>query len=61
MSKTRIVSLNFNHSFGYNLCFKLPNEKCDPTLNIYFVRKFQWFKKTQFDLKDSGRLQFLTF
>ncbi len=59
MTKTQIASYNFNHSFGCNLWFKLPNEKCDPTLNIYFVRNFQWFKKkTQFDLKIRDALKF---
>jgi len=29
----------------YNSCFNFSNEECDPTLNIYISKTFQWFKK----------------
>jgi len=32
-------------SFGHNLCFKSSNEQCEPILNIYVPRSFQWYKK----------------
>ncbi len=36
---------NANLSFGHNLCFRYPNGSCDPILNIYVQRSFQWYKK----------------
>jgi hypothetical protein len=27
------------------LCFKCPNEQCEPILDIYVPRAFQWYKK----------------
>ncbi len=32
-------------SFGHNLCFRCPNEQCEPILNIYASRAFQWYKE----------------
>ncbi len=32
-------------SFGHNLCFKYPNGSCEPILDIYVPRDFQWCKK----------------
>jgi len=32
-------------SFGHNLCFRCPNEQCEPILNIYIPRSFQWYKE----------------
>jgi hypothetical protein len=32
-------------SFGHNLCFRCPNEKCEPILDIYVPRAFQWYKE----------------
>ncbi len=35
-------------SFGHNLCFTYPNGwfgSCDPILNIYVLRAFQWYKE----------------
>jgi len=32
-------------SFGHNLCFRCPNEQCEPILDIYVPRAFQWYKK----------------
>jgi hypothetical protein len=31
-------------SFGHNLCFKCPNGSCEPILDIYVPRDFQWYK-----------------
>jgi hypothetical protein len=32
-------------SFGHNLRFRCPNEQCEPTLNIYILRAFQWYEE----------------
>jgi len=32
-------------SFGHNLCFRYSNEPCEPILNIYALRAFQWYKE----------------
>jgi len=32
-------------SFGHNLCFRCPNEQCDPILDIYISRAFHWYKE----------------
>jgi len=32
-------------SFGHNLCFGCLNEQCEPILDIYAPRAFQWYKK----------------
>ncbi len=32
-------------TFGHNLCFKCPNEQCEPILDIYVLRAFQWYKE----------------
>jgi len=32
-------------SFGHNLCFRHPNEQCEPILEIYISRAFQWYKE----------------
>jgi hypothetical protein len=31
-------------SFGHNLCFRSPNEQCEPILDIYASRAFHWYK-----------------
>jgi hypothetical protein len=41
----QISSLTPDHSFGHNFCFKCPNEQCEPILDIYVPRAFQWYKK----------------
>jgi hypothetical protein len=41
---SQIVKLTFDPSFGHNLCFRCPNGSCDPTLDIYVPRAFQWYK-----------------
>ncbi len=32
-------------SFGHNLCFRCPNEQCEPILDIYVRKDFQWYKE----------------
>jgi hypothetical protein len=32
-------------SFGHNLCFRCPNEQCEPILDIYALRAFHWYKE----------------
>jgi len=43
--RSQTSSLTPGPSFGHNLCFKCPNEQCEPILNIYVPRSFQWYKK----------------
>jgi len=31
--------------FGHNLCFRCPNEQCEPILDIYDSRAFHWYKE----------------
>ncbi len=31
--------------FNHNLCFKCPNGSCEPILDIYILRAFQWYKE----------------
>jgi hypothetical protein len=42
---SRIGNLTPGPSFGHNLCFKCPNGSCEPILDIYVPRHFQWYKK----------------
>jgi hypothetical protein len=39
------ASLTSDLSFGHNLCFRCPNEQCEPILDIYVPRSFQWYKE----------------
>jgi hypothetical protein len=41
---SQIANLTLDPSFGHNLCFNYPNGSCEPILNIYFPRNFQWYK-----------------
>ncbi len=41
----QIVSLTPGLSFGHNLCFKCPNGRCEPILNIYTSITFQGYKQ----------------
>jgi hypothetical protein len=41
----QIGNLIPNPSFGHNLCFKCSNESCEPILDIYVSRTFQWYKE----------------
>ncbi len=38
-------NLTPDRAFGHNLCFRCPNEQCEPILDIYVPRAFQWYKK----------------
>jgi len=42
---SQIGSLTPGPSFGHNLCFRYLNEQCEPILDIYISRAFQWYKK----------------
>jgi hypothetical protein len=42
---SQIDNLSFDPSFGYNLCFRCPNEQCEPILDIYVWKAFQWYKE----------------
>jgi hypothetical protein len=42
---SQIGSLTPSPSFGHNLCFRCPNEQCEPILNINVPRAFQWYNK----------------
>jgi len=44
MVKNQIANLIPGLSFGYNLCAKCPNGSCEPVLDIYILRAFQWYK-----------------
>jgi hypothetical protein len=41
----QIDNLIHGPSFGHNLCFKNPNGSCEPILDIYVLKYFQWYKK----------------
>jgi hypothetical protein len=38
-----IHNLTISPSFGHNLCFKYPNGECEPILDIYGPKDFQWY------------------
>jgi hypothetical protein len=42
---SQIGNLILGLSFGHNLCFKYPNGLCEPILDIYFPRAFQYYKE----------------
>ncbi len=41
---SQIGNLIPNLSFGHNLCLKYPNGSCEPILDIYVSKDFQWYK-----------------
>jgi len=43
--RSQTGSLTLGPSFGHNLCFRYPNEQCEPILDIYILRDFQWYKE----------------
>jgi hypothetical protein len=45
MDKSQIGTLILDFVFGHNLCFKYSNGSCEPILDIYVSRAFQWYKK----------------
>jgi hypothetical protein len=38
-------NLTFDLSFGHNLCSIQPNGSCEPILNVYVLKDFQWYTK----------------
>jgi hypothetical protein len=42
---SQTASLTPGPSFGHNLCFGCPNEKCEPILDIYVLRAFEWYQE----------------
>jgi hypothetical protein len=48
-------------SFGYNLCFRCPNEQCEPILDIYVSRAFHWYKERHKPLRFDPSNQSLKF
>jgi hypothetical protein len=45
MVRSQIVKLIFGPCFGHNLCFNYPDGSCEPILDIYILKKNQWYKK----------------
>ncbi len=56
MIESQIDNLTPDFSFGYNLCFRYPHGACEPILDIYIPKAFQWYKELfnqmKFDLCD---------
>jgi hypothetical protein len=42
---SQTASLTPGPSFAHNLCLRCPNEQCEPILDIYVSRSFQWSKE----------------
>jgi hypothetical protein len=42
---SQIANLTFDPSFGHNLCFRCSNGQCEPNLDIYVPRFFQWYEE----------------
>jgi hypothetical protein len=42
--ESQIANLTLDPSFSHNLCFRCPNGQCEPILDIYVPRAFQWYK-----------------
>ncbi len=42
---TRGNWVDFDLFFGHNLCFRCPNGRCKPILDIYVSITFQWYKE----------------
>ncbi len=43
--KNQIGTLTPNLFFCHNLCFKYSNGSCEPILDMYVSRNFQWYKE----------------
>jgi hypothetical protein len=43
--RNQIGNLTTDLFFSHNLCFKYSNESCEPILDIYVSRTFQWYKE----------------
>jgi hypothetical protein len=41
----QIGHLTLDLSFGHNLCFRCPNESCEPILDIHIAKAFQWYNE----------------
>jgi hypothetical protein len=50
-----------DRSFGHNLCFRCWIEQCEPILDIYVLRAFQWYKEHHKPLSFDPWNYFLTF
>ncbi len=42
---SQIGNLTLDPSFGHNLCFRCPNGQCEPILDVYVLKAFQWYKE----------------
>jgi len=42
---SQIGNLTSDLSFEYNLCVKCPNGSCEPLLDIWVPRAFEWYKE----------------
>jgi hypothetical protein len=45
MVENQIANLTLDHSFGPNLHFRCPNGSCEPILDIFIPKSFQWYKE----------------
>jgi hypothetical protein len=45
MVGNQIANLTPDLSFEHNLCFRCPNGSCEPILDIYVSRSFQWYNE----------------
>jgi hypothetical protein len=45
MVGSQIANLTTDPSFGHNLCFRCPNGRYEPILDIYVLRAFQLYKE----------------
>jgi hypothetical protein len=45
MVGNQIANLTRGLSFDHNLCFRCPNGQCEPSLDIYVLITFQWYKE----------------
>jgi len=43
--KNQLANLTSGPSFSHNLCVKCPNGSCEPILDIYVPKDFQWYKE----------------
>ncbi len=43
--RSQNANLTPDLSFAHNLCFRCPNEQCEPILDIYTSIAFQWYKE----------------
>jgi hypothetical protein len=48
---SQTASLTPGPSFSHNFPFRCPNEQCEPILDIYVSRSFQWYKERNTPLR----------